>query len=164
MFTRFQLQAANTGIDAWLEAQVIHPTVAATIGQTSFERSLHDQEHSSESAEAQPVRVVSKHLKEDHMGLMVQLEHILATAVGHALVRTTYPLLPPKLNHHTAKLCFRCAGSPSLQAARRTLAHTSSHRLAGPGSQSCSPTQWVLCHAQAMLQSHPPALLPAGYS
>lgn len=55
--------------------------VAATIRQTSFEWSFHEQESSGESAEAQSAWVVSEHLKEDHMGLMVQLEHILATAV-----------------------------------------------------------------------------------
>lgn len=68
-------------MDAWLEAQVIHPTVAATIRQTSFERSFHDWEHHAESAEAQSAQVVSKPLKEDHLGLRVQLEHILAPAV-----------------------------------------------------------------------------------
>lgn len=54
--------------------------VAATIRQTSFERSFHEREHGGESAEAQSARVVSKHLKEDHLGLMVQLEHTLAPA------------------------------------------------------------------------------------
>lgn len=55
--------------------------MVATMRQTSFERSFHDQEHGVESAEAQSARAVSKHLKGDHQELMVQLEPTLATAV-----------------------------------------------------------------------------------
>lgn len=54
----FSYKPLTSGIDAWLEAQVIHPTVATTIRQTSFERSFHGQEHGAESAEAQSERVV----------------------------------------------------------------------------------------------------------
>lgn len=142
--------------------------MAATIRQTSFERSFHEQESSGESAEAQSARVVSEHLKEDHMGLLVQLEHILATAVQRTLLRTTYPLLLPKLTHCTAKLCFVWVTSASLRVARGTpLALTSCRGLPGPSPPCYSPTPRVLCHAQALLRSHPPPpppLPPTGCS
>lgn len=128
----FSYKPLTEGIDAWRAAQVIHPAVAAAIRQTSFERSFHEQQRSGESAEARAARVVSEHLKEDHMGSAAQLEHTPATAVQRSLVQTTYPLLPPKITHHTAKLCFRCEFCTARHSPREPLGSNQLPRAGQP--------------------------------
>lgn len=126
--------------------------MAATIRQTSFEGSFHEQESSGKSAEVQSAWVVSEHLKEDHMGLMVQLEHILATAV-QCLRRPCTHSSHPNSPHSKAllQMCEFCISLSSPRDPHGSHQPPQAGQHQHPELLSSTP---VLCHG--LWSGHPP--------